>query len=168
MQDGLAFQEVYGYTNDPSRMLFESGDTAGYTRRKGMLPTARAQRWCYHSGATNLVSDMLRKSFATADEYLRFPWDAIFNPLSMTSAQFHLDSQGLFIGSSFAFGSARDWARLGQLRLQNGTWNNQTLIAQSYFAEFAERLPASGQAYRYEGWLCVGVFFRVTFNVSYH
>ena len=135
-------------------MLFESGDTAGYTRRQGMLPPARAQRWCYHSGATNLVSDMLRTSFAAAEDYLRYPWDAIFNPLGMDSAQFHLDSKGVFVGSSFAFASARDWARLGQLRLQNGSWGNTTLIAKSFFAEFAERLPASGQAYRSVGEWC--------------
>eukprot|EP00045_Choanoeca_perplexa_P012138 m.131171 g.131171 ORF g.131171 m.131171 type:complete len:472 (-) comp15902_c0_seq3:95-1510(-) len=147
MQDGIAFSEVYGYTNDPSRMLFESRDTSGYTRRQGMLPPGRAQAWCYHSGATNIVSDMLRESFASPEEYLNYPWTALLNPLSMATAQFHLDSKGIFIGSSFAFASARDWARLGQLRLQNGTWANRSLIAPSFFAEFAERLPASGQAY---------------------
>eukprot|EP00730_Choanoeca_flexa_P014399 TRINITY_DN6283_c0_g1_i1.p1 TRINITY_DN6283_c0_g1~~TRINITY_DN6283_c0_g1_i1.p1 ORF type:complete len:477 (+),score=89.60 TRINITY_DN6283_c0_g1_i1:1109-2539(+) len=147
MEDGLDFEEVYGYLNDPSQMLFRSRDVAGYTRGKRIKQSKSGTSWCYHSGATNLVSDMLRLSMPSQLEYLTFPWTALFNPMNMTTAAFHIDAQGLFIGSSFGFASARDWAKLGQLRLQKGRWNGKQLIAPSFFEAFAERLPSSGQTY---------------------
>ena len=52
-------------------MLFESQDVAGYTRRKGQRQDP--ERWCYNSGSTNLITEMLRNSFQSIEDYFRFP-----------------------------------------------------------------------------------------------
>ncbi len=40
----------------------------------------------------------------------------------MTSAVFETDETGTFVGSSYLYATARDWARFGQFLLQDGVW----------------------------------------------
>lgn len=47
-------QQLYGFTEDPARMLYVSDSTARYSRSKGSGRHAPGARWCYRSGATNV------------------------------------------------------------------------------------------------------------------
>ena len=42
------------------------------------------------------------------------------------------DANGTFIGSSFCHATARDWARLGQLYLNNGRWRDQQVLSEKW------------------------------------
>ena len=53
-------------------------------------------------------------------EYHAFPRRALFGPLGMNSAVMESDAAGTFVGSSYMFATARDWARFGQLYLDDG------------------------------------------------
>ena len=52
----------------------------------------------------------------------------LFDPVGMTSAFIEPDASGTPIGSSFAFMTARDWARLGELHRRDGVWNGQRIL----------------------------------------
>jgi CubicO group peptidase (beta-lactamase class C family) len=62
----------------------------------------------------------LRQRFAEKRDYLRFPREQLFEPLGMRSAVLEPDEAATFVGSTFIYASARDWARLGLLFLHNG------------------------------------------------
>ena len=47
----------------------------------------------------------------------------LFEPLGMTSAAPKFDAAGTFIGSSYCFCTARDFARFGLLYLRDGVWD---------------------------------------------
>ncbi len=52
----------------------------------------------------------------------------------MRSAVLEPDSAGTFVGSSFMYASARDWARLGLLFLRDGIWHGRRLLPEGWIA----------------------------------
>ena len=58
----------------------------------------------------------------------------LFGPLGMTSADPRFDAAGTFIGSSFFYCTARDFARFGQLFLDEGAWGDEQVVPASWVA----------------------------------
>jgi len=52
--------------------------------------------------------------------------------LGMTSATPRSDQAGTFIGSSFCFATARDFARFGLLYLRDGMWDGARLLPEGW------------------------------------
>ena len=128
MSGGLAFDENY---DDPladvTQMLFAEPNQATFAASKD-LAHSPGTHWHYSSGTSEIISRVLRDSFASQSEYLRFPRERLFGPLGMTSAVLAPDASGTFTASSFLHASARDFARLGFLFLQDGVWQGQPLL----------------------------------------
>ncbi len=119
MRSGLRFSEVYSDPlSDVTRMLFDGYDAAGFAASRP-LEAPPGTRWKYASGTTNILSLIARRAAGEAD-YLSWPRRALFDPLGMTSAIIEPDASGTFIGSSFMFATARDWARFGLLYANGG------------------------------------------------
>jgi CubicO group peptidase (beta-lactamase class C family) len=132
MSSGLAFDETY---DDPladvTQMLFVEGDMARFAAAKSMMAPPGTE-WRYSSGTSVIVARILRETFATERDYLRYPRERLFDPLGMRSSVFAPDAAGTFVGSSFLYASARDFARLGLLFLQDGVWQGQRLLPEDW------------------------------------
>lgn len=74
------------------------------------------------------------------EEYLSFPQRALFDKLGIRTMVLETDSYGNFLTQGYEFASARDWARLGNLYLQDGVWNGERILPES-FTKFV-RTPA--------------------------
>jgi len=74
------------------------------------------------------------------ESYHAFPTKALFEKLGMRDVVMETDPYGNFLTQGYEFVSARDWARLGNLYLQDGVWNGERLLPEGY-AEHA-RTPA--------------------------
>ena len=135
MSSGLEFEERYGPLADATHMLFEVDDAAAIARVKPLAVPIDTE-FSYSSGTTNLLTWIVRQQFDSDQAYHRFPHEALFAPLGMRTAVFETDASGTFVGSSFLYASARDWARFGQLYLQDGVWNGQRLLPQGW-AEYS-------------------------------
>jgi CubicO group peptidase (beta-lactamase class C family) len=128
MSSGLAFDENYDNPlADVTQMLFVEGDQARFAAAKELLYTPGAH-WDYASGTSAIIARILRESFATERDYLRFPRERLFDPLGMRSAVLAPDASGTFMASSCLYATARDFARLGLLFLQDGVWQGQPLL----------------------------------------
>ena len=114
MSSGLRFSESYGNPlGDVLWMLFGTGDAARFAAGK-RLASPPGRQWYYSSGTTNIIARALRRAVGDSEaDYLAFPRRALFKPLGMASGVIEPDAAGSFVGSSFMFASARDWARLG-------------------------------------------------------
>jgi CubicO group peptidase (beta-lactamase class C family) len=132
MTSGLSFNEDYeDHSSDVIQMLFVKGDKAGFAASKP-LQYYPGSHWSYSSGASNIIARILRQRFAHRRDYLRFPREQLFQPLGMRSAVLEPDEAGTFVGSSFMYASARDWARLGLLYLHDGVWQGRRLLPEGW------------------------------------
>jgi CubicO group peptidase (beta-lactamase class C family) len=62
----------------------------------------------------------------------------LFEPLGITSAIPKFDAAGTFIGSSFCFMTARDFARFGLLYMRDGLWEGRRLLPEGWI-DYARR-----------------------------
>lgn len=119
MRSGLRFSEVYADPlSDVTRMLFDGRDAGGFAASRP-LEAPPGTLWKYSSGTTNILSLIARRALGEKD-YPSWPRRALFGPLGMASAVLEPDASGTFVGSSFLFATARDWARFGLLHAGGG------------------------------------------------
>lgn len=154
MSSGLEFDETYGAINDVSRMLFTQSDTGAFAAGFD-LAGEPGTVWSYSSGTANILSRVLRDSFGgNSDELVRYANERLFDPVGMTSAFFEADASGTPIGSSFAFMTARDWARFGELHRLDGVWNGRRILPEGWVKYVTTPAPAAPQGcYGAHWWL---------------
>ena len=76
------------------------------------------------------------------EEYLTWPQRELFDKIGIRRFVAETDIYGNFILTGYNFGTARDWARFGQLYLQEGMWEGEQVIPKD-FVEFVQT-PAPG------------------------
>ena len=131
MSSGLRFDEDYSNPlKDVTHMLFRIPDMGAYAARKS-LEAEPGTKWSYSSGTTNIISRIIRQVMGDAD-YVNFPRRALFERIGMESAIIEPDASGTFVGSSFMYATARDWAKFGQLYLQDGVWAGQRILPEGW------------------------------------
>ncbi|WP_176041425.1 serine hydrolase domain-containing protein [Burkholderia stabilis] len=144
MTSGLRFNEDYDDPlSDVAVMLFTQPDTARFASAKPLVATP-GTRWDYSSGTSAIVARVMREAMGGSEaDYLAFPRRALFAPLDMRSAVFEPDASGTLGSPSYLYASARDWARFGQLLLQDGEWNGQRLLPQGWVRYLTRATPLS-------------------------
>ena len=60
--------------------------------------------------------------------YHSFPQKALFDKIGIRTMVMETDPYGNFLTQGYEFASARDWARLGNLYLQDGIWNGKRIL----------------------------------------
>ena len=135
MRDGLEFVEEYvdtpgARTPDVISMLFAEGaaDVAAYARARPPKH-APGEVWNYSSGTTNVISRLVGDVVGHGEAMDDFIRRRLFAPLGMKSATARFDDAGTFIGSSYVYATARDFARFGYLYLRDGVWNGNRLLS---------------------------------------
>jgi CubicO group peptidase (beta-lactamase class C family) len=146
MQSGLAFNEDYGDVTDVTRMLYLESDMAGFVASKP-LQAAPGTTFSYSSGTTNLLSSLWMRTFDDPAEALAYPREALFAPLGMTSAVMETDESGTFVGSSYMYATAQDWARFAEFLLKDGSWKGTRLLPEGYVSFMRTPTAASGGDY---------------------
>ncbi|OIO08009.1 MAG: hypothetical protein AUJ52_09080 [Elusimicrobia bacterium CG1_02_63_36] len=142
MRSGLRFREVYAAgPSDVTRMLFNSRDASGFAS-KMPLEHAPGTYWSYSSGSSNILMRLLRSTFPSDAAYHDYPRRALFDKIGMRSAVFETDAFGTFVGSSFLYATARDWARFGLLYLNDGVCNGTRILPEGWVAKSVE--PSGG------------------------
>jgi CubicO group peptidase (beta-lactamase class C family) len=151
MTDGLEFEEVYDPGTDATRMLFTPRDTGAYAADKPLLAEPGTLH-DYSSGTTNILCDVAQDRTGLGLELAR---DLVFAPLGMTSAVLEPDASGGLVCSSFPYATARDWARFGQLYLDDGIWDGERLLPEGWVDYSTTPVEAEGIEHGYgaQWWL---------------
>lgn len=76
------------------------------------------------------------------EEYLSFPQRAVFDKLGIRSMVIETDPYGNLLTQGYDFMSARDWARLGNLYLQDGVWNGERILPEGFVDFVSTVAPA--------------------------
>ncbi|MCP5058715.1 MAG: serine hydrolase [bacterium] len=174
MVDGLDFVEDYlpGGNSNVIDMLFETGkqDVAGYA---AACPAKHAPEsfWNYSSGTSNIVSRVLCETVGGGEAGMRaFMERELFEPLGIRGAEPRFDAAGTFIGSSYVFTTARNFARFGLLYLRDGIWDGKRILPEGWVDHGRRLTPASFDQYGAHWWLAQdrsGRFYASGFRGQY-
>jgi CubicO group peptidase (beta-lactamase class C family) len=109
----------------------------------------RPQQWPpntvgrYRNTDPVLISYLTRLAVEkSGEEYLSFPQRALFEKLGIRTMRIETDPFGNFLGQGYEVGCGRDWARLGNLYLQDGVWNGERILPQGYAKFVSTPAPA--------------------------
>jgi len=162
MRSGLDHTEggEVPYESSEVRMLFldQRDDMAKFAEEQP-LEAEPGEKFEYSSNTTVILADIAARALtdstdpdvrrkAVAD-YL----DArLFAPLGMTSVVPEFDRAGTLIGGSLIHATARDWAKLGELLRNKGSYRGEQLVPRAWVEEMIEPSPKSPH-YGLQTWL---------------
>jgi len=126
MGSGLSWWENYTSASDATNMLYNERSMGEFAMRKS-LRHAPGSRFSYSSGTTNLLSYIIRKQIGD-EAYFRFPYEQLFYKIGMLNTVMEVDASGTFVGSSYCYATAKDWARFGLLYMNDGIWGGQRIL----------------------------------------
>lgn len=153
MEDGLAFNESYGSVTDVTQMLYLEPDMAGFAA-DASLSAEPGTRFSYSSGSAVLLSRIWMDRITNPTAALAYPRAALFQPLGMDSAVMEVDAAGTFVGSSYMYATARDWARFALFLLRDGQWNGERLLPEGFVAMMSQPNGTSkGRYSQMQTWL---------------
>jgi CubicO group peptidase (beta-lactamase class C family) len=138
------------YNNDEARMNM-AWDPCRYVL--GLPATAPAgQEFFYNTGALRLVSAIIHK--ATGRPLDEFAQASLLKPLGITAAQWNRVRAETDAGGGLRL-RPRDMAKIGQLVLTGGRWNDRQIVSKGWIeASTTRKLEATDdQSYGYLWWL---------------
>jgi hypothetical protein len=132
-ESGLLWNEDYGNRSDVTVMLYCENDFARFVFSRP-LENPVGSKWTYSSGNPNVVTYQIRQTIKNDQEYYQFPYTRLFDKIGMPDALFEVDASGNFVGSSYIFATARDFARYGLLIMQDGVFNGERILPEGWVA----------------------------------
>jgi CubicO group peptidase (beta-lactamase class C family) len=131
---GAAFEPV-------NHMKFMERDMAAFAER-AELETAPGSAWNYHDGNYLILSRLIQDSVGgTPADMLRFARTELFGPLGMRDVTIEFDGAGTPEGYAQMLASARDWARFGQLYLDDGVVGGKRILPEGWVNYSASPTP---------------------------
>jgi CubicO group peptidase (beta-lactamase class C family) len=140
--DSLSAQASTAF--DPSAyMVYGVRDMAAFAER-APLKAKPGTQWNYTNGNTLLLSKIIRDmNGGDAAGVLAFARRELFDKLGMHHVTLEFDAVGTPIGSSHMLASARDWARFGQLYLNDGMAGGERILSAGWVDYSATATPGS-------------------------
>lgn len=152
MSTGIKWVEDYGSISNVTKMLYTNDDVYS-AAIANELEFPVGTNYNYSSGSSNILSGQIKSYFTTKEDYLLFPYKSLFSKLGMKSMLLETDPKGLFIGSSYAWATARDWARYGMFYEQEGTWNGNQILPVGWTSYTSTPAINSNGVYGAQFWL---------------
>ena len=97
------------------------------------------------------------------DDYLSFPQRELFDRIGIRGMVLETDPYGNYLLQGYELAPARDWARLGNLYLQDGVSNGERILPEGY-AEFVSTIAPAWEA---DGRPIYGGFFWINTTGSF-
>ena len=149
---GLDFTEDYSKASDVTNMLYKKGNMAAFAANH-LLAHRPGTVFNYSSGNSNILSRIIRQTVGE-ESYASYPAMALFYKLGMYNTLLEPDASGTYVGSSYINATARDYARFGLLYYNDGVWNGERILPESWVKQTMAS-PAANKLknYGYQFWL---------------
>jgi len=131
---GDYIDDFYIYTADV--------DVARYvTTRPPQWPAGTVGR--YRNSDAVVIAYLIRRAAeARGQDFYSYAQRALFDKVGMRTLTLEPDTFVTPLAHGYVLGSAHDWARLGNLLLQDGRWNGEALVPESYVRFMRTAAPA--------------------------
>ena len=130
-----------GHDNDPTGSLWQPGASSTERWEKRFLaypiPHKPGTKFVYNSLATYMCSAIVQK--VTGEKIVDYLTPRLFEPLGITGAKWDESPSGVNIGGWGLYVKTEDMAKLGQLLLQRGKWNDQQVLPEAWVEEATTR-----------------------------
>ncbi|MFT4116816.1 serine hydrolase domain-containing protein [Bradyrhizobium sp.] len=165
---GSSLQASLGSVLEPvNAMKYAEDDMAAFAAR-APLATAPGTAWNYHDGNSVILSRLIRDaSGGNPADALRFARRELFAPLGMHHVTLQLDGAGTIEGSGEMLASARDWARFGQLYLDDGVVAGKRILPEGWVSYSASATPNAWVGIGAGFWTNQGDSFGAKFRVAH-
>jgi CubicO group peptidase (beta-lactamase class C family) len=105
--------------------------------------------WTYSDGNTAILGRLIReRAGGGAPEAQAFARRELFDRLGMGAVTLETDAAGSPIGATQVYASARDWARLGQLYLDDGRVGDRRILPAGW-VDYSTRLTPGSEDFGY-------------------
>ncbi|QPF84770.1 serine hydrolase [Bradyrhizobium genosp. L] len=164
---GSSLQASLGSALEPvNRMKFMESDMAAFAE-SFPLESAPGRVWNYHDGNFIILSHLIRNATGGhAADVMRFARRELFDPLGMRNVVMQFDAAGTPEGSSQMMASARDWARFGQLYLDDGVAGGKRILPEGWVTYSASPTPNAWVGYSAGFWTDLGDSFGASYRVA--
>ena len=129
---GLDFAQTNTGFDPTSRMTFVERDPAAFAVA-ARTSAAPGTRWDYTDGHFALLSRIVRDAVGgRPQDVLDFAQRELWGPLGMRHVTLEFDATGTPMGAGWMYASARDWARFGQLYLNDGVAGGRRILPEGW------------------------------------
>lgn len=153
MASGLDFTESYDpddVTNsDIIQMVVFQEDQLAYAADRPSL-NEPGSVFNYSSGDAQLLGGVVEQ--ATGMSASDYAAEKLFEPLGIDQVEWWQDAEGHTLTYCCVDTTTRNFARFGQLYINGGEWNGETVVSADWVAESLEPSEAS-EGYGYQWWL---------------
>ncbi len=154
MTSGYDWDEHYYSPFSPTVELLYGNDVESFVLERN-FDDYETPHFYYSSASTQILTIALSRALksknpdATVSDYLS---EKFWKPLGMNdNALWHLDAKGMEFGYCCVSTNARNFAKFGQLMLQDGFWEGQQLIDSNYILNMQS--PGVVDYYGYSTWI---------------
>ncbi len=152
MSSGLRFRAPQDPDYDPSQgypdhLYVYTGSVNSF-----QYAANRPQQWPPNSVGRYRNSDPVLANYlirlgaeSMGEDYLSFPQKHLFDKVGVRDMVMETDPYGNFLLQGYEFGTARDWARLGNLYLNDGVINSERILPEG-FVDFVSTVAPAWEA----------------------
>jgi CubicO group peptidase (beta-lactamase class C family) len=132
MSHGTNWDERSRPLSDPENSIRAMTDSDEWLRftLSHKLVEARGERFNYAGGMTVLLGEMVRR--ATGRDLGDFAARRLFQPLDIWIRYWHRSARGVVNAQGGLMLRPRDMAKIGQLMLDNGSWNGTRVVSETW------------------------------------
>ncbi|MGE5458918.1 MAG: signal peptidase I [Methanobacterium sp.] len=151
MRSGLQWpNEITGSIEE----MMRAKSWIGFTMSQPMQ-TKPGTVFSYNTGNMEVVSAIISKTTGMSEE--DFAKKYLFGPLNITKYKWPKNPDGYSMGGSGLAMRPRDMAKIGQLMLQNGKWNDKQVVSEKWVKEATAPIVTSTSipvcSYGYNWWI---------------
>jgi len=122
--------------------IYLGGGLIAQYATKNQVEAHAGKRWRYANNDTMLAMRSLREKMDDDGQFLEFPFNGLLHKIGMYHTTPETDWDGDFVMSSQVWTTARDLARLGQLYLNDGVWDNERILPKGWAKYVSTPAPA--------------------------
>ncbi len=132
VNDGLSGEKSFRRENEHMRIYFDALDVFQHAiEQPSQIPPGTDFR--YRNSDPLTLGRIVRQIVeAQGEDYLSFPYRALFNRIGARDYVLETDPYGNFIMTGYDFGSAMDWTRFGLLHLWDGVWEGKRILPEGW------------------------------------
>ncbi len=142
MSSGTAWDDRIQGAENPSAQLLLTNDVVGYMLGKPSLHPAGTV-YVYDNGLPSLMGALIART--TGEPFDHFAAENLLTPMGISNYRWTRMRDGTVLAAGGFYLRSRDMAKIGQMMLNHGRWQNRQIVSSAWVAESTRQQSAPDQ-----------------------